>query len=72
MGHVLLNKKDQGTRVVQLVQCPTLGFGSGHDLMVQGFEPHVGLRADIAEPAWDTISLLSAPLLLTLALSLSK
>ena len=25
-------------------------FGSGHDLAVRGFEPHVGLRADSSEP----------------------
>ena len=25
-------------------------FGSGHDLMVHGFEPHVGLCADNSEP----------------------
>ena len=26
------------------------GFGSGHDLTVRGFEPHVGLCADSSEP----------------------
>ena len=25
-------------------------FGSGHDLTVRGFEPHVGLCADSSEP----------------------
>ena len=25
-------------------------FGSGHDLVVHGFEPHVGLWADSSEP----------------------
>ena len=25
-------------------------FGSGHDLTVRGFEPRVGLRADVSEP----------------------
>ena len=40
---------------------------SGHDLMVREFEPRVGLRADSAEPASDSLSpSLSA------ALSLSK
>ena len=61
------------TYVAQLVERPTLGFGSGHDLMVCEFEPHMGLCADSAEPAWDFLSdLLSAPPLLLLSLSLSK
>ena len=28
-----------GTWVAQLVECPILDFGSGHDLMVCGIEP---------------------------------
>ena len=44
----------------------TLDFGSGHDLTVCATEPRVGLCADSAEPAWD--SLCSSP---TCALSLS-
>ena len=28
------------------VKHPNLGFDSGHDLMVRGFEPHMGLYAD--------------------------
>ena len=39
--------------MAQLVKRPTLDFGSGHDLMVPGTEPHVGFCADSAEPAWD-------------------
>ena len=35
----------QGTRVAQSVKRPTLDFGSGHDLTVHDFEPHVGLHA---------------------------
>ena len=39
-------------------------FGSGHDLTVREFKPHVGLWADSAEPSWDSLSLLSlCPLL---------
>ena len=34
-----------------------LGFGSGHDLMVHEFEPHIGLSV----VAWDSISLFSPP-----------
>ena len=34
----------------------SLGFGSGHDLAVRGFEPRVGHRADGVEPAWDSLS----------------
>ena len=28
--------------MAQLVECLTLGFGSGRDLTVHGFQPHVG------------------------------
>ena len=46
-------------------------FGSGHDLVVCEFKPHMGLRAAIAEPALDPLSpfFLSAPPLLTHSLS---
>ena len=57
--------------MVQSVKCSTLGFGSGHDLAVCGFEPLVGLCADSVEPAWDPLSLsFSAPPQLTLSVSL--
>ena len=48
-------------------------FGSGHDLTVRGFEPHVGLCADSSEPgaASDSVSFSVSPPL-TLCLSLSK
>ena len=39
----------------------TLGFGSGRDLTVCEFEPHVGLCTDRAEPAWDSLSLSLCP-----------
>ena len=42
--------------VTQSVKRPTLGFGSGHDLMVQGLELCVGLCVERAEPAWDSPS----------------
>ena len=32
-----------GTWVAQSVECPTLDFGSGHDLMILEFKPHTGL-----------------------------
>ena len=58
-----------GAWVAQSVKCPTLDFSSGHDLRVHGFEPCIGLCADIAEPAWDSLSpSLSAPPLLSLSL----
>ena len=58
--------------MAQLVKRLTLDFGSGHDLKVLEFEPHIGLCTDRAEPAWDSLSLpLSLPLLLTLELLLS-
>ena len=43
--------------VAQFVNCPTLDFGSGCDLAVREFKPHIGLRADHVEPAWDSLSL---------------
>ena len=36
----------RGAWVVPSVECPTLGFGSGHDLMACELEPHIGLCAD--------------------------
>ena len=40
-----------GAWVAQSVEHRTLDFGSGHDLTVHGFKPHVGLYTDSAEPA---------------------
>ena len=58
--------------MTQLVECPTLDFSSGRDLMVPQFKSHVGLSADSAEPAWDSLSpSLSSPPPFVLALSLS-
>ena len=42
---------------IQSVKHPTLDFGSGHDLTICGFEPHIGPRNDSEEPAWDSLSL---------------
>ena len=54
-------------------KCPTLDFGSGHDLVVRGFEPRVRLRVGSMELAWDSLSpSLCAPPLLLQFLSLSK
>ena len=39
------------TWAAQLVERPTLDFGSGHDLMFRETEPYVGLCADSVEPA---------------------
>ena len=46
------------------VKRPILGFGSGHDLAICEFEPHIGLHADGAEPAGNSLSL---PVLCTLS-----
>ena len=56
---------------------PTLDFGSGQDLMVGEFEPHIGLCADGEMPAWDSLSFSLCPspahtLSLTLSLSLKR
>ena len=45
-----------GCLAAQPVKHLTLDFGSGHDLRVQEIEPHVGLCADGADPAWDSVS----------------
>ena len=39
----------------------TLDSGSGHDLTVRGFEPHMGPGADFVEPAGDSLSLPLCP-----------
>ena len=39
-----------GAWVAQLAKHLTLDFGSGHDLMVHGFEPCDALCADSSEP----------------------
>ena len=40
-----------GAWMAQTVKQPTLGLGSGRDLTVHEFEPHIRLCADSAEPA---------------------
>ena len=53
------------TRVAQAVKHLAFDFGSGHDLTVCEFKPHVSFWADSAEPAWDSLSpFLSARFLL--------
>ena len=56
--------RSRGNWVAQSVDNPTVGFSSGHDLMVHGFEPHVWLYSGSAEPAWDSPSLSAHPLLI--------
>ena len=46
-----------GAWVAQLVKCPTLDFGSGHDLTVCGIEPYVCLHTDDARSTSDSLSL---------------
>ena len=58
--------------MAQSVECPTLDFGSGHDLTVRDIKPHVELSADDADLTWDSLSappLLSVSHSLTLSLS---
>ena len=50
----------------------TLDFGSSHDLMIRGFEPHFGLCSDGMEPAWDSLTLSLPPPLLALSLKIDK
>ena len=57
-GRGKMSKKKGGKgRPSGSVGCPSLEFGSGHDLMVQEFEPRVGLRAD----STDSLSLSPYP-----------
>ena len=63
--------------MAQSVKCPTPGYSLGHDLTVceseVHIEPCIGLCADSAGPACDSLSpSLSAPPLLMLSLSLSQ
>ena len=62
-----------GTWVAQLVKHPTLGFGSGHDLTVHEFKPHIRFCTDGMEPAWGFLSAsFSTPPLLLLYLKINK
>ena len=59
--------------MAQSVKCLTLDFSSSHDLMVCEFKPHVGLYADSAEAAGDSVSpSLSDPPPFMLSLPVSK
>ena len=51
-----LKIKHRGSWVAQSVRSPTPGFGSGRDLTVCEFKPHIGPCADGMEPAWDSLS----------------
>ena len=58
-----------GAWKAQSVKYPTLGFGSGHDLMICGIEPMSSSVPNSMEPAWDSLSL---PVSLPFSLSLSQ
>ena len=49
-----------GAWVAQCVKPLALGFSSGHDLTVLGFEPRVGLAP--AQPAWNSLFLPPPPI----------
>ena len=59
----IANKKPmcQGAWVAQMVKCPTLDFGSGHDLTLHEIEPWVWLCTNSTEPAWVFLSLSFCP-----------
>ena len=72
-GGGIITCKMGGAGVAWSVKHLSLDFGSDHDLTVCEIEPHVGLRADSAEPAWDSLSpSLSLPLPCSYSLFLSK
>ena len=57
--------------MAQSVKRPTLDFGSGHDLTVGEFKPHIGLCVDGVGPGGESFSLpLSLPLQSSLSLPL--
>ena len=58
--------------MAQSVKCPTLGFGSGHDLTVRGIKPRVRLLLSAHSLLGILFPFFSAPLLLMHALSLSQ
>ena len=61
--------------MAQSVKHSILDFGSGHDLMVLGIKPRIGLRADSTEPAWNFLSpslSVSPPLALCLLKQINK
>ena len=62
-------RRPGGAWVAQSVKHLALYFGSDHDFMVRGFEPHIGLCTGSAEPAWDS---LSVPFSLPLTCSLCQ
>ena len=64
-SETVLKSKDRGARVAQLVKCLTLGFGSGRDLMIPEFQPHVSSVLTV----WSLLGILS--LLLSLCPSLA-
>ena len=47
----------RGIWVAQSVKLLTLGFSSGHDLMIGGVKPHFRLCADKAKPCGDSLFL---------------
>ena len=51
----------RGARMVQSVKCPSLDFGSGHDLIVRGIEPQVEFGIFSLSLSLSLSSSLSAP-----------
>ena len=70
----LLKIDNRGALVAQSVECLTLDFGSGHDLMVCEIEPHVRRHVLRAQSLLVPFLPLSLPLThwYSLCLSLSK
>ena len=50
-------KQEEKQATTQSLERLTLDFGLGHDLIVRGFEFHMGLHADSVEPAWNSLLL---------------
>ena len=62
-----------GAWVVHSVKCPTLVFGSDHDLTAHEFEPYIGLCAHSPKLDWNSLSAsFSDPALLICSLKINK
>ena len=66
----LKTDKFKGTWVVHSVECLTIDFGSGHDLVVHEIRPHAGLCAELRTYLGSSLSFsLSLPCLHSLKIN---
>ena len=63
-------RNNRDTWVAQSVEHLTLDFSSDHGIMVRDIKPGIWPCTDSTDPAWDSLSSLSAPSMLKFSLSL--